>query len=162
MFSTIARWANTKKYNDIVENKNKIERYKGHLSAKETQLNDILRKLIESVKGFTEAEKIINKSSVNNVGGFLNNIKRLYPNVYSDGHFENYERQIVFLEKEITQERIMVNRVISYYNIALDQSPILAKMWKFEKENIINWNTGRDIKEASEEYNNTNKELNFK
>jgi hypothetical protein len=161
VFSTISRWVNSKKYNKIMENKNKIERYKGHLSAKETQLNDILRKLISSVKGFSDAEKIINKSSIHNVGGFLNNIKHLYPKVYSSGHFWNYEKQIVKLEKEITHERIMVNRHISLYNIALDQSPILAKTWNLKKEEIINWNTGRDVKIVSEEYNKANQYLKF-
>ena len=161
MISTILRWLNSKKYNYIIKDKNKIERYKGHLSAKETQMNDILRKLISAVKGFRDSEKIINKSSIKNVGGVLNNIKNLYPKVYSSKHFSNYEYKIVNLEKEIAHERIMVNRFISYYNIEIDKSPILSKIWGFEKEEIIIWNTGRNVEDASKEYNNSNKDLKF-
>lgn len=160
-FSTILRWLNSTTYNDIINNKNKIERYKGHLSAKETQLNDILRKLISSVKGFTDSEKIINKSSIHNVGGFLNNIQRLYPKVYSSGHFYNYEKQIVHLEREITHEKIMVNRHITRYNFQLDKSPILSKIWGFKKIEIVIWNTGRNVEQASDEYNKTNEDLEF-
>ena len=155
------RWLNNRKYNTIVVYKNKIERYKGHLSAKESQLNDILRKLISSVKGFKDAEEIINKSSVHNVGGFLNNIKRLYPKVYSSEHFSNYERNVVELEREITHEKIIINRFISYYNIELDKNPILAKIWDFKKEKIIIWNAGRDVDKVSKEYNDANKDLEF-
>lgn len=161
MSGTVLRWINKRKYNKIVEYKNKIERYKGHLSAKESQLNDILRKLVSAVKGFADSEKIINKSSIRNVGGFLNNIKKLYPKVYSSGHFYNYERKVYKLEKEITHERIMVNRYISKYNLKLDESPILANKWNFKKEEVIIWNTGRDIQNVSQEYNSANRDLTF-
>ncbi len=161
MLSTIYRWLNNKTYQNLIYNKNKIERYKGHLSAKETQLNDILTKLISSVKGFRNSEKIINKSSIKNVGGFLNNIKQLYPKVYSSKHFSNYEYQIVKFEKEVTHERILVNRFISEYNIGIDRSPILAKQWGFKKEDIILWNEGRNVKQVSKEYNKLNSKLKF-
>ena len=161
MVGTILRWLNGGTYQKIIGHKNKIERYQGHLSAKETQLNDILRKLINSVKGFKDAEKIINKSSVRNIGGFMNNIKRIYPKVYSSKHFRNYEKQIIRLEKEITHEKIMVNRFISRYNFEVERSPILAKKWGFEKIKIHKWNTGRNIGKASSEYNKSNKDLKF-
>ena len=151
MVGTVFRWLNGKTYKRIIGHKNKVERYQGHLSAKEVQLNDILRKLINSVKGFKDAEKIINKSSIKNIGGFMKNIKRLYPKVYSSRHFRSYEKQIVKLEKEITHERIMVNRFISRYNFEIDKSPILSKKWGFEKIQIIKWSTGRDVNDVSSE-----------
>jgi len=161
MVGTILRWLNGGTYTKIIGYKNKVERYEGHLSAKETQLNDILRKLINSVKGFKDAEKIINKASVKNIGGFMDNVKRLYPKVYSSSHFRRYERQIVKLEKEITHERIMVNRFITRYNYEVDKSPILAKRWGFEKMKVVKWNSGRDVKDVSNEYNKANKDLKF-
>ena len=161
VISTISRWANNKKYNLIIKDKNKIERYKGHLSAKETQMNDILRKLISAVKGFRDSEKIINKSSIKNVSGFLNNIKNIYPKVYSSKHFSNYEHKIFKLEKEITHEKIVINKFINYYNIEIEKSPILSKIWGFKKKEIIIWNKGRDVNDVSKEYNKTNKELKF-
>jgi hypothetical protein len=161
MAGTILRWTNKETYRKMIGHKHKVERYQGHLSAKEVQLNDILRKLINSVKGFKDAETVINKSSIKNIGGFMNNVKRLYPKVYSSRHFRNYSRQIVKLEKEITHERIMVNRFISRYNYEIDKSPILARAWKFEKMKIIKWSTGRNVDDASSEYNSSNKDLKF-
>lgn len=162
MIGTLCRWICGGKYAYIVECKNKVDRYNGHLSAIETQLNDLSRKLIASVRGFIDVEKCVNKSSIKTLSGFLTTVQQLYPKVYSSEEFRRYEYQLIKLEQDIRHEKQVINKFVSYYNIALDRSPILSKIWKFEKIDIIKWNVGRNTEVVGIEFNKLNSDLVFK
>jgi len=143
-------------YKRFIKNRQRIEAYTSTLGTWETQLNDQSRMLINSIKGSVDAEKFINKSGTINVSGFMSYVKQRYPYFYNDKKFQDYNRQVIYLQGKIRYQKEIINRYTRYFNQDVQIHPFLASVWKFEELSYDIWNKGRDVKKVSEEYNKLN------
>lgn len=157
------------KYNQIIRYKNKV---KESLALIDVQLKlrfDLIPNLVAVVKKYAEHEKevlteitklrkqavecTIEKEKIEYANKLVSQIKNIvaisedYPELKSNTLFKSLMEQLVDVEDRIASARRIYDSNVSLYNMEIEQFPnnIIAKMYKFEREELFKIESGEAI-----------------
>ena len=147
-----------KTYNNFVKLRIDTERQASHIQAHLKKKFDLIPALTDVVKGYSNHEKglLTEVTRLRSQWGSAGNINEKmktsnmlesalskllivherYPQIKADRSFNNIQRNIWHVERELLHERKIYNKRVSWYNQKIQQFPsnIIAKMFKFEEK----------------------------
>jgi len=147
-----------KTYNNFVKLRIDTERQASHIQAHLKKKFDLIPALTDVVKGYSNHEKgllteVTRLRSQWGSAGDINEkmktsnmlesalsklliVHERYPQIKADRSFNNIQRNIWHVERELLHERKIYNKRVSWYNQKIQQFPsnIIAKMFKFEEK----------------------------
>ena len=147
-----------KTYNNFVKLRIDTERQASHIQAHLKKKFDLIPALTDVVKGYSNHEKgllteVTRLRSQWGSAGDINEkmktsnmlesalsklliVHERYPQITADRSFNNIQRNIWHVERELLHERKIYNKRVSWYNQKIQQFPsnIIAKMFKFEEK----------------------------
>lgn len=150
-----------KMYNRLVNLRMDVERQTSHVQVHLKKKFDLIPALAEVVKGYAKHEKgtfeEVTKlrsqwgkatssdqkiKTANMLEGALSKllvVQERYPKLKADKSFQNIQKSIGWVERELVKERKLYNRRISSFNVKLQEFPsnIVAKMFGFKEKEFF-------------------------
>lgn len=147
-----------KTYNELVTLRMNAERQASHVEVHLKKKFDMIPALLELVKGYAKHEKGILEEvtrlrsqwgsskttdkkikTANKLESALSRllvVQERYPKLKADRNFNSIQKSISIVEKELTHERKVYNKRVSWYNVKLQVFPknIIAKIFKFKEK----------------------------
>ena len=151
-------WMN---YNKFVNLSILVERQASHLQAHLKKKFDLIPALTDVVKGYSSHEKglLTEVTRLRSQWGAANDINEKmktsnmlesalskllivherYPQIKADRSFNNIQKNIGYVERELLHERKVYNKRVSYFNQKVQQFPsnILVKMFRFKEKQFF-------------------------
>lgn len=148
-------------YNKFVNLGILVERQASHLQAHLKKKFDLIPALTDIVKGYSSHEKglLIEVTRLRSQWGAAGDIKEKmktsnilesalskllivhekYPQIKADRSFNNIQKSISYVERELLHERKVYNKRVSYFNQKVQQFPsnILAKIFGFKEKQFF-------------------------
>ena len=150
-----------KTYNSFIQLRINTERQSSHIQAHLKKKFDLIPALTEVVKGYSNHEKglITEVTKLRSQWGSASNINEKmktanvlesalskllivherYPQIKADRNFNDIQKSIGYVERELLHERKIYNKRVSYYNQKIQEFPsnIIAKIFKFEEKRFF-------------------------
>lgn len=150
-----------KTYNNFIKLRIDTERQASHIQAHLKKKFDLIPALTEVVKGYSNHEKglLTEVTKLRSQWGSASDIKEKmktsnmlesalskllivherYPQIKADRSFNNIQKSIGYVERELLHERKVYNKRVSWYNQKIQEFPsnIIAKMFKFEEKQFF-------------------------
>ena len=148
-------------YNKFVNLSILVERQASHLQAHLKKKFDLIPALTDVVKGYSSHEKglLTEVTRLRSQWGAAGNINEKmktsnmlesalsklmivherYPQIKADRSFNNIQKNIGYVERELLHERKVYNKRVSYFNQKVQQFPsnILAKVFGFKEKQFF-------------------------
>ncbi|MBU2541717.1 MAG: LemA family protein [Candidatus Omnitrophica bacterium] len=148
-------------YNKLVNLRILVERQASHLEAHLKKKFDLIPALTEVVKGYSNHEKgiLTEVTKLRSQWGTASNttdkmktanmlesalsklliVHERYPNIKADRSFNNIQKNIHYVERELLHERKVFNKRVSYFKQKVEQFPsnIIAKMFRFKEKEFF-------------------------
>lgn len=148
-------------YNRLVNLRMDVERQTSHVQVHLKKKFDLIPALAEVVKGYASHEKgtfeEVTKlrsqwgkatnsdekmKTANMLEGALSKllvVQERYPKLKADKSFQNIQKSIGWVERELVRERKLYNRRVSSFNVKLQEFPsnIVAKMFGFKEKEFF-------------------------
>ena len=150
-----------KTYNYFVKLRMDAERQASHIQAHLKKKFDLIPALTEVVKGYSKHEKGLltdvtklrsqwgaakNLDEKMKTGNMLESalsklliVHERYPQIKADRSFNNIQKSIGYVEKELLHERKVYNKRVSWLNQKIQEFPsyIIAKIFRFEEKEFF-------------------------
>ena len=150
-----------KMYNRLVNLRMNVERQTSHVQVHLKKKFDLIPALAEVVKGYAKHEKgtfeevtklrsqwgkAVNSDqkmkTANMLEGALSKllvVQERYPKLKADKSFQNIQKSIGWVERELVRERKLYNKRVSSFNVKLQEFPsnIVAKMFGFKEKEFF-------------------------
>ncbi len=150
-----------KTYNQFVKLKLDAERQASHIQAHLKKKFDLIPALTEVVKGYSNHEKglLTEVTRLRSQWGATSDINQKmktsnmlesalskllvvhekYPRIKADRSFNDIQKSIGYVERELLHERKVYNKRVSWYNQKIQEFPsnIIAKWFKFEEKQFF-------------------------
>tara|TARA_Y100000310_G_scaffold170651_1_gene170818 strand:+ start:517 stop:1062 length:546 start_codon:yes stop_codon:yes gene_type:complete len=151
-----------KMYNLLVNLRMNVERQTSHVQVHLKKKFDLIPALSEIVKGYAKHEKgtfeEVTKlrsqwgkatnadekvQTANMLEGALSKllvVQERYPKLKADKSFQNIQKSIGWVERELVRERKLYNRRVSSFNVKLQEFPsnVIAKIFGFKEKTFFN------------------------
>jgi len=148
-------------YNKFVNLSILVERQASHLQAHLKKKFDLIPALTDVVKGYSSHEKglltevtrlrsqwgsardihekVKTSNMLESALSKLLVVHERYPQIKADRSFNNIQKNIWYVEREILHERKIYNKRVSYFNQKVQQFPsnILAKIFEFKEKQFF-------------------------
>jgi len=153
-----------KTYNELIDLRMDVERQTSHVQVHLKKKFDLIHSLAEIVKDYASHEKETFENvaklrsqwgnetnsdekikTANALEGTMSKllvVQERYPKLKADKSFQNIEKSINGVEKELVMERKLYNKRVSAYNVKLEEFPsnIVAKMFRFKEKEFFGKN----------------------
>ena len=150
-----------KTYNRLVNLRIDVDRQVSHVQVHLKKKFDLIPALAEVVKGYASHEKGTFEEvtrlrsqwgkttnadekikTANMLEGVLSKllvVQERYPQLKADKSFQNIQKSIGWVERELVRERKLYNRRVSWYNVKLQEFPsnIVARMFGFKEKEFF-------------------------
>ncbi len=150
-----------KTYNRLVKLRLDTERQASHIQVHLKKKFDLIPALTEVVKGYSNHEKslLTDVTKLRSQWGAANDmptkmqkanmlesalsklmiVHERYPKIKADKSFNNIQKSIGYLERELVRERKLYNKRVGWYNLKIQEFPsnIIAKAFKFNQEEFF-------------------------
>ena len=150
-----------KTYNRFIKLKLDVERQTSHVQAHLKKKFDLIPALTEVVKGYSKHEKglLTEVTELRSQWGAAKNlddkmktsnmlesalskllvVQERYPQIKADKSFNDIQRSIEYVERELLHERKVYNKRVSWYNQKVQEFPsnIIAKMFGFGQKEFF-------------------------
>lgn len=150
-----------KTYNRLINLRMNAERQTSHVQVHLKKKFDLIPALAEVVKGYASHEKGTfeevtrlrsqwgkatnadeKMKTANMLEGMLSKllvVQERYPKLKADRSFQNIQKSIGWVERELVKERKLYNRRVSSYNVKLQEFPsnIIGKMFGFKEKKFF-------------------------
>ncbi len=155
-----------KTYNHFVKLKLDAERQASHIQAHLKKKFDLIPALTEVVKGYSNHEKglLTEVTRLRSQWGATSDINQKmktsnmlesalskllivhekYPRIKADRSFNDIQKSIGYVERELLHERKVYNKRVSWYNQKIQEFPsnIIAKWFRFEEKQFFSMENG--------------------
>ena len=150
-----------KTYNLFIKLRMNVERQASHIQAHLKKKFDLIPALTEVVKGYAKHEKglLTDVTKLRSKWGAAKNLNEKmktanmlesalskllivherYPQIKADRSFNNIQKSISHVERELLHERKVYNKRVSWYNQRIQEFPsnIIAKLFRFEEREFF-------------------------
>jgi LemA protein len=150
-----------KTYNRLINLRIDVERQTSHVQVHLKKKFDLIPALAEVVKGYASHEKDTfeevtrlrsqwgkatnsdeKMQTANILEGALSKllvVQERYPKLKADKSFQNIQKSIGWVERELVRERKLYNRRVSSYNVKLQEFPsnIIGKIFGFKEKEFF-------------------------